>query len=336
MSARPEPAAHAPAAPAQSAGAGVAALLAGRRAVRYHPEFAQIGGSGNAGVLLSQLWYWQDKATLPGGWVWKSAREWQAETGLTRREQQTAIKRLVACKLVETHRRSRRAPLYYRLNTAELRARLGQLINSARPRLVAAPANTAGAAVDGAAADATAGATSVADRCDSVCTFGASGDAPIRHTSEITRPETTGPESTHTLPRAREAPPDGGGVCVPVALSRHPKETCVAWAEHRRAAGARIDAYAVGTARWRDATADDEIAAWLARTPEAAAAAGRRQEPQTLFFGEAAQIVNAITVAHGRDPAAVIAELPVAEDVRARLYARFRGHEARAPQGGPR
>ena len=46
--------------------------------------------------------------------------------------------------------------------------------------------------------------------------------------------------------------------------SRFPFSDLLAWAEDKKARGEKIDsAYAVARARWRDGTADDEVAAWL-------------------------------------------------------------------------
>ena len=264
MSAQPKPPA-----PAQATAESIDALLVGRRVIRYRPEFAQLGGSGNAGVLLSQLLFWQPHATLPGGWIWKSAREWQEETGLTRREQQTAIKRLVERKLVETHRRSRRAPLYYRVNVVELRAQLEQLITPPRPHLVVT------SAAGDTTADALAGTTSMAHRGDSVCTLGATPDAPIRYTSETTRPETTIPENTHTPPRARARDPEAAAPRVGVSQSKFSFEERQRYAANNRdRAGVLLGPGWLKTSA--NGSSDELIADWFARACPPAGAASQR------------------------------------------------------------
>ncbi len=65
-----------------------------------------IGGLGNvlgvnAGVLLSQLLYWDGKGKDKTGWVYKTAADIQAETGLTRSNQETAIKRLLKYEIID-------------------------------------------------------------------------------------------------------------------------------------------------------------------------------------------------------------------------------------------
>jgi hypothetical protein len=54
-----------------------------------------------------------------------------------------------------------------------------------------------------------------------------------------------------------------------------------------------------------------------------------RQAPtdQLMFFGEAAQIVHTMMEAHSRDAESIIAELPVTDEVRARLLEKFSGGE---------
>ena len=67
-----------------------------KRPVAYHPLFAKIAGSVTAGVMLAQAWYWKDKGTQgPPGWFYKSQKEWEKETGLSRYEQETAREKLI-------------------------------------------------------------------------------------------------------------------------------------------------------------------------------------------------------------------------------------------------
>lgn len=48
-----------------------------------------------AGILLSQLLYWNGKGSRKDGWIYKTADEVYRETGLTRSNQETAIKQLI-------------------------------------------------------------------------------------------------------------------------------------------------------------------------------------------------------------------------------------------------
>lgn len=65
-----------------------------KRPIAFQRIFKTITGTTNAALFLSQAWYWKDKANITinkkPGWFFKSAQEWEEETGLTRREQENA------------------------------------------------------------------------------------------------------------------------------------------------------------------------------------------------------------------------------------------------------
>jgi hypothetical protein len=66
------------------------------RVVGYSPDLARIVGGATIGLFLSQLLFLSDKGANPEGWVYKSEAEMGKETGLTKREQQTARRKLLA------------------------------------------------------------------------------------------------------------------------------------------------------------------------------------------------------------------------------------------------
>jgi hypothetical protein len=66
------------------------------RVVGYSPDLARIVGGATIGLFLSQLLYLSDKGHNPEAWVYKSEAEMGRETGLTKREQQTARRKLLA------------------------------------------------------------------------------------------------------------------------------------------------------------------------------------------------------------------------------------------------
>jgi hypothetical protein len=66
------------------------------RVVGYSPDLARIVGGATIGLFLSQLLFLSDKGNNPEGWVYKSEQEMGKETGLTKREQQTARRKLLA------------------------------------------------------------------------------------------------------------------------------------------------------------------------------------------------------------------------------------------------
>ena len=66
------------------------------RVVGYSPDLARIVGGATIGLFLSQLLFLSDKGHNPEGWVYKSEQEMGKETGLTKREQQTARRKLLS------------------------------------------------------------------------------------------------------------------------------------------------------------------------------------------------------------------------------------------------
>jgi hypothetical protein len=70
------------------------------RVVGYSPDLARIVGGATIGLFLSQLLFLSDKGANPEGWVYKSEAEMGQETGLTKREQQTARRKLLALGII--------------------------------------------------------------------------------------------------------------------------------------------------------------------------------------------------------------------------------------------
>jgi hypothetical protein len=66
------------------------------RTVGYSPDLARAVGGATTGLFLSQLLFLSDKGANPDGWVYKSEAEMGRETGLTKREQQTARRKLLS------------------------------------------------------------------------------------------------------------------------------------------------------------------------------------------------------------------------------------------------
>ncbi len=66
------------------------------RVVGYSPDLAKAVGGATIGLFLSQLLFLSDKGNNPEGWVYKSEAEMGKETGLSKREQQTARRKLLS------------------------------------------------------------------------------------------------------------------------------------------------------------------------------------------------------------------------------------------------
>ncbi|AXC73032.1 hypothetical protein DOE59_16555 [Salmonella enterica subsp. diarizonae serovar 48:i:z] len=103
------------------------------RPIAYNPAFAKLkAGKVKAGpvaaVFLSQMVYWHNR--MDGGWMYKTQADITSETALTRDEQETARKRLVALGVLEEARRGVPATMHYRINTERLEA---LLLETAKP-----------------------------------------------------------------------------------------------------------------------------------------------------------------------------------------------------------
>ena len=94
--------------------AGLLAAL--QRPIAFHRAFAQLSGSVTAGLFFSQLFYWHDKGTDPDGWIYKTYAEWTEETTMSRKELDTARRKLKAVGLLEEKLCGVPATLHYRIN----------------------------------------------------------------------------------------------------------------------------------------------------------------------------------------------------------------------------
>lgn len=62
--------------------------------IAFNPMLAKAAGSASAGLFLSQLLFWWGKGNLSSrGWIYKTIKEVQEETYLTRSEQDAAIRK---------------------------------------------------------------------------------------------------------------------------------------------------------------------------------------------------------------------------------------------------
>ena len=62
--------------------------------IAFNKHYVFIGCGINGALMLSQLIYWTSRTKNKDGWIYKTHEEWTQETGLTRREQDTARKTL--------------------------------------------------------------------------------------------------------------------------------------------------------------------------------------------------------------------------------------------------
>jgi transcription initiation factor IIE alpha subunit len=104
------------------------------RTVGYSPDLARIVGGATIGLFLSQLLFLSDKGHNPEGWVYKSEHEMGKETGLSKREQQTARRKLLALGVIAIMRGGWKNTYHFKV----LWEKLYQVIaGSQRPQTVA-------------------------------------------------------------------------------------------------------------------------------------------------------------------------------------------------------
>jgi hypothetical protein len=94
--------------------------LLGDRPVAYHPILAKALGGVVEAIFTSQLLYWTGKGKLTDRWIYKTQAEMEAETGLTRRNQETARKNLKELGILEEKLKGVPATLHYRLDLTRL------------------------------------------------------------------------------------------------------------------------------------------------------------------------------------------------------------------------
>ncbi len=90
--------------------------------IPYYPALGRMLGSVKSAIFLAQLMYWTPRGKKDSGWVFKTAEEWEAETGLTYEEQFGARKILSDRNVIETRYARREHTTYYRVRREVLDA----------------------------------------------------------------------------------------------------------------------------------------------------------------------------------------------------------------------
>lgn len=105
--------------------------LMNEKPIAFNKHYVFLGCGINGAVMLSQLVYWADKSKDPNGWIYKTGKEWTEETGLTRREQDTARKNLKELGFIEEHKHGVPCKVHFKVNQENL---YNALINLAQKR----------------------------------------------------------------------------------------------------------------------------------------------------------------------------------------------------------
>lgn len=96
------------------------AYLLPDRPIAFNRDFVRIGCGIKGSLMLSQAVYWSRRTTAKDGSFWKLQEEWEEETGMTRHEQMTALKRLKKLGFISVEKRGIPAKNYYILNTNKI------------------------------------------------------------------------------------------------------------------------------------------------------------------------------------------------------------------------
>lgn len=93
----------------------------GQQPISFHPCYVAITGSVTAALWLSYaIYHLHEQEDDNDGWFSKSQQSWEEETGLSRREQESARKRLIELGLLEERRPGLKQPLQFRISHARL------------------------------------------------------------------------------------------------------------------------------------------------------------------------------------------------------------------------
>lgn len=101
--------------------------LMNEKPIAFNKHYVFLGCGINGAVMLSQLVYWADKSKDPKGWIYKTGKEWTEETGLTRREQDTARKNLRELGFIDEHKHGVPCKVHFKVNQHVLYSALIEL-----------------------------------------------------------------------------------------------------------------------------------------------------------------------------------------------------------------
>ncbi len=87
-----------------------------KRPVAYQPILAKAFGSVKLALLWSQIYYWSDKTKNKEGWVYKTREDLFEETGLSRKEQETARDLGIELGVLESKRMGQPCTVHFRVD----------------------------------------------------------------------------------------------------------------------------------------------------------------------------------------------------------------------------
>jgi hypothetical protein len=94
------------------------------RPIAFHRCLVDLTENVAGALLLSQAIYWQNRCESEDGWWWKTAEQWLEETGLHRKEFESA--RRSCSEFLEHERRGIPAKCFYRVKHGLVQSRLSE------------------------------------------------------------------------------------------------------------------------------------------------------------------------------------------------------------------
>ena len=100
------------------------------RPIAFHRAFIELGVGVTGALLLSQALYWSKRTKHADKWFYKTQKEWTEETGMSRREIDTARKKLRQLNILEEKKQGVPCKVFYRINEANLVGALENIFES--------------------------------------------------------------------------------------------------------------------------------------------------------------------------------------------------------------
>ncbi|MGQ1340838.1 DNA-binding protein [Acinetobacter baumannii] len=85
------------------------------RPIAFNRHYVSLGCGINGALMLSQMVYWSKRTKDKNGYFYKTQDDWEQETGLTRREQETARKKLRELGFVSEHKHGVPCKVHFRV-----------------------------------------------------------------------------------------------------------------------------------------------------------------------------------------------------------------------------
>ena len=98
--------------------------------VAFNRDFVALGVGITGALFLSQCVYWAKRLDFErDGWFYKTQQDWEKETGMTRREQESARTKLVSLGFLEEKKQGIPCKIWYRINSNNLLSALNSVAN---------------------------------------------------------------------------------------------------------------------------------------------------------------------------------------------------------------